>query len=345
MAVESNVYALWAAAQTAKGSPASASTKRFIQVAGDFSPNRDDGSENFSDLDRYGDATDFVNTLVGNGNPQIEAQAAETAYLMWLFAGQETFTAKVAGTSPAKHVFTPGATTGFWATWWKRVGLATPIRQKFNDCKITAMRFEASSANKIAKVTPTILSLDPAEIGDTTDPTTAISDVNPLLFTEVNGSVTIDGTAYAAVSQYAVVMDDAQAPWYGDSVVPYDLIAGNAVVSLEGVTLLLDTTTLALYNMQVYGSPTPSVGDKPIHTKPPLGSFSAELSRGTTDARVSIKHEVPGVSWSPDIAIAPNPDGGPVEIALAGQMRKVTGQPAWRVTVETGTDDDVAYAA
>lgn len=340
MAVESNVYALWAARQTAKGTPATNGTKRFIQVAGDFNINRDDGSENWSDLDRFGDATDFVNSLIGSGNPSIEAQAEETAYLYWLFAGQETFTAAAPAATPptpVTRVFTPGTNTGFWSTWWKRVGLSTIVRQKFNDAKISAIRFEASSQNKVAKVTPSVVSLDPGEVF-TADPTNpaAISAGDPLLFTEAVGTITIDGVVYSGVSQYAVVIDDAQGPWYGDSVTPYDLVPGAARVTLEGVTLLLDATTLAIYNQQIYGAASPAAGSKPIKTRPALGSFSAQMTRGLNDQRISIKHEVAGVAWSPDIAIPPSPDGGPVEIALAGQMRKVAGQPAWKVTVETG---------
>jgi hypothetical protein len=47
--VESNVYGLWAAKQAAKGTGATAATKKLIQVGGGINPNRDDGSENWSD--------------------------------------------------------------------------------------------------------------------------------------------------------------------------------------------------------------------------------------------------------------------------------------------------------
>src|SRR4051794_8932284 len=118
--IESNVYALAVCSQTNNTTPATAPSKRLIQVAGDFSVAREDGSENWSDLDRFGDSTDFVNTLIGNGNPSFEAQANELAYLCWLFFGQETFTAKNVGAGtqkPPKFIFTPGTTTGYWSTW------------------------------------------------------------------------------------------------------------------------------------------------------------------------------------------------------------------------------------
>src|SRR5881409_3127560 len=111
MAVESNIYALWAAKQTAKGTPATVATKRLIQVGGDVNTNPDHGLENFSDLDRFGDSADFVNTVIGEGSPVVQMTHDEVAYLSWLFFGAEVFTAKAVGTSPPKFVFEPGATT------------------------------------------------------------------------------------------------------------------------------------------------------------------------------------------------------------------------------------------
>lgn len=334
--VESNVYALWGGKQTAKGTPVAAPTHRFVQVAGDFSVNRDDGSENFSDLDRFGDSTDFVNTIVGNGNPTIQAQSIPLAWLCYMFFGAETYTAKVVGTSPTKFEFVPGATTGFWSTFWKRVGLSQVVRQKFNDCKITSLRIEGSSANKVVKVIPTILSLDPGE-HITADPTAVdIGDEEPLLWTEAQGTLEINGVQFSGASQFAVVIDDAQTPWYGDDVVPYELVAGNATINLEGVTVVLDAAAYARYCEVIYGTATPTGGTKPIHSVPSPGSFEIEFSHGTTDARRSLKVELPGVKWSPDLAIAPNPDGGAIELAIAGAMRKVSGQPGIRVTVESG---------
>lgn len=345
MAVERNVHALWAAKQTAKGTPATAATKRFSQVGGSIEIVRDDNTELVSDLDRFGDAVDYVNTLNGTGSPVIEAQVTETAYLYWLFCGQETFTAQVAGTSPAKHLLQPGTNTGFWTTWWKRVGLTNVWRQQYNDTKVTGIAFAANSQDKIAKVTPTLWSLDPGVLFSA-DPTPAALDpVDPMLFTEVAGTITIDGTAYSGISGYSVTVNDNQQPWYGDGVTAYDVIPGQAEVTVENVTVLLDATTAAIYNMQVYGTASPAAGAKPTKTLPATGSFSALLSRGAGDTRISIRHDVAGVKWTPTPAIEPSTGGGPVEIQLSGAMRKVAGQPAFKVTVETGATDNSAYTA
>lgn len=323
MTTEANVYALWAAKQTAKGTPAAAATQRMIQVAGDFDVNRDDGSENYSDLDQFGNQTDFVNTLLGNGNPTIEAQPDQLAYIAWLFTGAEAYTAKAVGTAPAKSIFDFATAQPFFSTWWKRVGLTDIVRQKFNDCIITSIRIEGSTANKVVKIIPTIISLDPGEVYlSGTEPVVAIDVVAPFLYTEGAGSFTVDGTVFTGQSQFALVVDFASTPWYGDSVTPYAMVPGNATITLDGITLLLDAASLARYYTLIYGTATPGAAAKPLKTLPALGSYSAMLSRGASDTRVSAKIEVPKVKWAPDLSIPPNPDGGAIEIALAGSMRK-----------------------
>lgn len=335
MSIESNIYALWAAKQTAKGAVATTATKRLQQVGGNLEITRADGSENFSDLDRFGDATDYVDTIQGGGSPVVHAQPNSTAYLLWLFFGGETFTAAGGGAAP-KYEFVPLANTGFWCTFWKRVGLVDIIRQRFADCKITSLRIEGSTASKVVKITPTIVSLDPGE-KIAADPAGVDREVaEPLLYTDVTGKLKIDGAVFRAASQFAIVLDAGMAPWQGDSVTFYDLVSATASVSMEGPTIMLDAASLAVYNTIIYGTASPTNGTKPLTSRPIPGSFEAEFSRSSGATKEAIKIELPGAKWSPDLAIAPNPDGGPIEVALNGEMRKVSGQPAVRITVETG---------
>ena len=356
-AVESNAYGLWVAKQTAKGTPATVATKKLIQVGGDIALNVEHGSENWSDTDRFGDATDFVNTITGGGSPTIEAQSNEVALLAYLFFGGETFAAKVAGTSPPKFTFEPGSSAGFWATFWKRVGLSQVVRQKFNDCRITSLRFEGSTANKVVKITPTILSLDAGEIFGA-DPAVGINPADPFLYTEGAGRFTIDGVPYSGHSQFAITFDNAENPYYGDGVRPVDVFAGNAQVTLEAITLALDAASYAQYCKQIYGTANPANGTKPIEQLPTIGSYSVDLRKTkdangvarAADAVESLKIELGGVHWTPDQAIAPNPDGGLIELAFGGSMRKKHdgGAPPLapkiaRVTVETGAGDLAAH--
>jgi hypothetical protein len=347
--LESSVYGLWISAQKDKDTAATLAVKQLIQTGGDLDNNRDDGSDNYSDLTRFGSQVDFINTLVGTGSPVVAAQADEAAYLCWLFFGQETFTAKVPATSPPKFEFTPGDTTGYWSTIWKRVGLSTVLRQKFNSCKFTSLRIEGSTAAKIVRITPAVVSLDPGEVF-TVDPVAVFGTQEPFVYTEGEGAFEIDGEVYKGHSQFAVVCNDGGAPLYGDAITPYDVGPGNAEITLEGVTVVLDDQELERFNTQVYGKATPVATDKPIKTVPSYGSYSVTLTKPDTapvpdlSKTQSLKIEIPGVKWSPAVATAPDPDGKVIEHALAGTMRKVPAEPEIRVTIETGAGDDAAHA-
>jgi hypothetical protein len=337
MALESNLYALWGAKQTAKGTPATEPKKRFVQVAGDISTNREDGAENFSNLDRFGDMTDFVNTIAGEGSPGFEAMPTETAWLCWVFFGADTVTGSA---DPWKHLFTPQTNGGFFATFWKRVGGSVVQREKFNDCKLGQLVMEGSSGQKVIRIAPAIFSLDPGEIF-TADPTPAVemTTEDPFLWTEGSGTFAVNGVTLRGSSQFTATWDEGLSPYYGDDVVPVDLITSNANISL-GTTILVDSAGQQEYNKRIYGTATPTTGTKPLHTPENLGSYGFTLTKKNAAGVLtpSRKMEVafPGVKWAPDLSIPPSPDGGPVELSLAGSMRKVGAEPGSKITIECG---------
>lgn len=430
--LESRVEGLWWAKQSAKGTPATTADKQGRKVGGDMHVNRDDGSENYSDGSRFGDAVDFVNTLVGEGSPVLQTQPGVAGQLAAMILGSES----VSGSAdPYTHVATPGA-AGFWMTVWKKVGATVgPLRQKFNDCRLVSLRIEGSTANKVVKITPQWLSLDAGEVF-TSDPVKVIDVDLPFLFTEGQGRFAIDGSVYTGDSSFAIVISDGVTPYYGDDVVPMDVGFGVATVTLEAITIALDAAGLSRYNQQIYGTPSPTAGMKPSKLQPLPGSYVVDLQKGSlqvlsssggaltagsftltykgaatgslafgaTAAQIAtalnalatvandggvttsggpisgngtpvnivfangqaaaltvtptgitpgtlaiaaatpnrqLKIEVPGVHWSPDLAIAGNPDGGPTELPLAGEARSVAGQPRIRITTKSA--DAAAY--
>ena len=280
--LELNIEAAWAAKQTAKGSPATTADKRFRKVGGDMNVNRDDGNENYSDGERFTNAVSFVNTIIGNGNPATQGQASTTGYLSYLMLGQETATTVAAGL--IEHVATPAAGS-FWTTWWKKVGGTQVLRQKFNDCRITSLRIEGSSASKVLHVTPTFFSLDSGEIF-TTDPVKVEDTGIPFLFTEAEGAILIDGVVHRGQSSFAVVVTDALTPWYGDAVTPFDISSGQGQVTIEGITLALDAQGLQRYYSQIYGTTAPVLGQKPIRVRPVTGSYTWNATRGVWTSAV-----------------------------------------------------------
>lgn len=425
-AIEANVEGVWVAKQSAKGTPAAAPATTaagmlFRKVGGNLNVNRDDSNENYSDGQRFSAASDFVNQILGNGAPVIQGQAAAIAYLSYLILGQETVT----GTGPYTHVATPNNAGSFWTTWWKRVGQSVVQRQQFNDCKLVSLRIEGSSASKVLHLTPTFVSLD-AGVIYTTDPVVADVGTNPLLYTEAEGTFTIDGQVIRGHSSFAVVVNDAVTPWFGDAVTAHDVVYGQGTITIEGITLIVDQAGKDQYDRIIYGVTSPPVGTKPLKVVPAIGSYSFDINRGTgwtiattgtptggswiptvdgyaaaavaynatatalqtilantpsgaagvtvtggpgpgtpyvvtfvksgvvitinsagltggtsptttptsTGSTEECKIELPGVRWSPDVAIAGNPDGGAVELPLSAGARPVVGQPQIRVTTK-----------
>lgn len=344
--LEPNIYALWVGKQSAKGTPNTAPGKRLVMVGGNLGAARDDGSENYSDLTKYGSQTDWINSLSGAGEPALQGTPTELAYLYWLMHGAETVSAVTGPPTASRHRFTPTSTMGHYFTAFLRVGATSIRRQQFNDCIITRIAIEASTANKPLRVTPRILSLDPAAIYSA-DPAAAMPTERPFLHTDLSvnagatsdGSLVLDGVTYRGVTQWSLVVDDAWEPNYGDDSRPYDFHQGTPTVTV-GATLLLDSIALARFNALYYGTTTPTAGTKPLRTVPALGSFKPTLrQRDSVGAFNGLQFvgDVPGVKWTLPDAPAPNPDGGQTEIALAGSMRPIAGQQPYTIDVEAAT--------
>jgi hypothetical protein len=350
--LESNYYALWLGKQSAKGTPNTTPGKRAIMVGGNLTSARDDGEENYSDLTKYGNRTDWVNSLVGSGEPALEATPDELAYVLWLMHGAEAVTALTAVTGPpavpamSRHRFTPTTSIGHYFTAFLRVGSTALRRHQFNDCLITRVAIEASTANKAVRVTPRVLSLDPSVIYSA-DPAAALPTDRPFLHTDLgvnagtvtDGSMTIDGVTFRGLTQWNMTIDDAWEPVYGDTTTPYDLQQGSPSVTC-GATLLLDASALQQFNKIVYGTASPTAGTKPSRAILTPGSLVGLLrQRDAVGAHAGreLSITVPGVKWNAPDAPAPNPDGGVTEIALAGSMRVVAGQPAYTIDVNTNS--------
>jgi hypothetical protein len=338
---ELQIYGLWAGKQTAKGTKNAAPAKRFKQVAGGFNVPRDDGSENYSDASQFTDTLDWINTLVGNGNPGVHCTPEEAGWLWWAMHGGETTTAVTGPPAKTKHTTVPLPGLGHWLTWVQRLGSSTIDRSSHNDCQIGQMVVEGSTANKAVRMTPTVISLDPGE-KIAADPAAVMPPKPGMLYTDGTGRFTIDSTVFRGHSQFTLTVNKDLQPVYSDDVVVYDLAIGTAVVTI-GVTLYFDTDGLAQWNKLLYGTAAPVAGTKPIKSLPALGSYLFDLR--ARDAAGAVNGDkfvltMAGVKWAVPDAPDPNPDGGAGEVALAGAMRKVGGSPAFQVDID---NDSAAY--
>lgn len=331
--VETKINGLWVAKQTAKGSPASTAIKRLRQVAGNVRTDRSDGRERYGTDSRYGSAQHFVDTLAGSGDPGVQAQPGALAYLLYLLAGQES----VSGAGdPYTHTITPAAAGGFWTTFWKKVGVSDIVRERFNDCRIGGVTIEGSTGQKVVRITPTIISLDPGE-KVAADPVKAEDVDDAFLYTEAESAFEINGAVVRGQSQFSVTISEALDPVYTDSVRPLELVAGEPEVTV-GLTLALNSEGLDIYHREIYGTTTPTAGTKPIDDLPALGSYEFNA---TKSANRTFGFELPGIKWTPDVAVEANPGGGLTEVSLAGELQMVAGQPAWRAIIKNA---DAAYA-
>lgn len=275
--VESRVGKMQYAKQAAKGTAASTAFRLGRWAGGDAEVNREDGSENYIDANRFNSSQDFVDTIVGNGNPILQGQAGVTGSLAYLFLGQESVDSPPAN-SPITHTSTPAA-SAFWSTWWKSVGATVVSKKKFYDCRMTSLRLEASAASKVLKVTPTWFALGQETY--VTDPTGVEEVGEPLVYTEAVGTFKIDGAVFKGHSSFAVQLNDNVTPWYGDDVTPHDVIFGLGNIVVEGITILVDQAGLERYNQQIYGVINPPAGTAPLKGIPALGSYEFTMQRGS----------------------------------------------------------------
>lgn len=348
--LEPNIYGLWVGKQTAKGTPNATPSKRLVQVGGDLTTGRDDGTEEYSDLTKYGAATDWVNSATGGGDPVIEATPTELAYLLWLFHGAETVTAIPGPPAASKHSYKPQAGRGFYSTWVRRVGQSIVQRHAYNDCLIGRIQIDGGTGQKPIHVTPHVLSLDPAQV-KTSDPAAALPTDKPFLYTDGvsvagAGTFTIDGTVVRGASAFTFVADEDLSLVYGDGITPVDVVQGNANATIS-VTLYFDADGLAEWNKLIYGTATPALDTKPLTTVPALGSYSFDLVQRTAGTNTAngrrLNLNVPGVKWAVPNAPGPAPAGGATEVTLAGTIRP-TAPAADPYTIDVYTNAaDVAF--
>lgn len=256
---------------------------------------------------------------------------------------------------PFQHISTPTDTGGFWFGVFKSVGKSVVARHQYNDCRMQSLRLEGSSASKVVKATPTLISLDPGHYQTgASDPSKLDDGLRPFIYTEAQGTFTIDGSVYTGQSAFAVMFTWGLNEYYGDNVTPQDLINNVATCTIEGLTLLIDAAGLQRYNSQIYGTTTPTTNQAPITGIPAMGSYSCLFTRinpvtGLTSE--TFKLEIFGVKWDPTLSIPANPAGGAVELSFTGGMRKTpggafvgqTGLPPFRVTIQN--DLDAAFSS
>lgn len=339
---ELNISGLWAGKQASKGVAAAAIDRRFKEPAGDLGVARDEGSENYSDLSKFGDAVDWVNSVLGNGTPSIHATPEELAWLLYIFHGGEATQAVVGPPAKTKHLFEPLAGLGFWSTWFRRLGLTVVTRQQYQDCKTGQLVISGSTQDKAVKVIPTVLSINPA-INKAADPAAGLPLKRTFLYSEGTGRWEIDDVVFEGHASFQLTLNEDLTPVYGDDTVPHDLVQGNASVGVQ-VTCYFDDDGRAQFYKLLYGTAAPAADAQPIRHLPPLGKYEFELlakDAAGVETGDAFKTTIPGVKWNLPEQPAQNPDGGPAELTLTGEARGVPGEDRYNIEVDC---DAAAFA-
>jgi hypothetical protein len=243
-------------------------------------------------------------------------------------SGGTSPTASVANTTPGvnfQHQTVAGGTAGFWLTWWQTVGQTTIQRLEMNDGRISSLTMEASTGTKALRITPALLFVDPAQ-AYSVDPTPGMPTAPVMFYTEGAGQFQVDGTTFTGQSQFQITLNLDLSFVYGDNVTPFDLQRGNVGATIAA-TLLFDDTFLAKWNVWLYGTATPSPGQKPLGRIPPVGSYSCLLTKKDSGGNTigTFSATFPGVQWDLPDSPAPNPDQGSAEVSLSGRLQKLPG--------------------
>lgn len=322
--LELNQAGLWWSSQTAMGTIPSTAAKKGRWVGGGIGGTVTMGQEPFADGSRFNSTLQYPDRLEGGGSPGIQGQSGPVGHLLWSMLGSETVT----GTGPYTHVITPGASSKYM-TWWTTVGSSIVRRRRHEDCRPRAVTVTGATDQKVIRITPELLSINPDKIQGT-DPVKTLDSGEPLLYTEGASTYTVNGTVYPVHSAFSITVSDGLELVYGDRVNAADVATNLGEVSFT-VTMALNSTVQTLVNTLKYGSGSPATDAAPQQAAPALGTYSFDITRSTTD---EIKVEILNVSWNVPDEPDPSPQGGVPTITLSGRGIVVASNPIIRFTIK-----------
>lgn len=329
--IESGIGGLWMVKQPTAGTIAPIATAGSIRprfVGGGLKAGKVIGSESYVDGERFANPSMHVESVAGEvGDVTVQGVAEEVGCLWAYVLGVDTVTG---ASDPYTHTITSAATTGAILTVWQRTGSAVgPVRQAFYDAKVASLEWECSRDQLVSHATAKLMSLVAAEVYSTDPSTSAIAE-DPLLWTEASGAVTINATAYRTINGDSVSVDTKMEAYWGDSVTPACLVEGKGELT-RSMSMILTDDTLALFNNAIYGTASPAALTKPTSSV----YYAAMVATYTRSASRSVAITTPNVAIDPaDIMVAPQPDGGTVELTLGGTCLKSGVTPALSVVVK-----------
>lgn len=338
--IETGTGGLWASVQSALGTQAAtsaASTIRLRKATDDsLTSNKKHGNEPYVDGEAYDSSAAYVDSVAGDvGSFTYQMQIETGAAMIARHVGADTVTG---ASDPYTHTIATGTANPVMQTIREKTGVAVgPYRAVWWDAVANKITVNCGDDQNVMHATVMVHALKAAEIGSLTDPVAVDSGTDPFRWGECAGAVTIDTVAFPEITGHTIEMDRAWTSRPGDNIAPTFFVPGRG-----GITHTLDAavtdTMLPQYLAALYGSATPSVGDRP--TSQPVFRAVKEVYTRTAVTRV-LTFDTPKVELKPDdITIGTKPLGGLTQILFGGRALK-SGSAMMTVTAKTA--DSAAY--
>lgn len=338
--IETGTGGLWASNQAALGTQAAtaaASTLRLRKASDDsLTSNKKHGNEPYVDGAAYDSSAAYVDSVAGDvGQVVIQAQIETGAALIARHVGADVVTGSA---DPWTHTIAVGTANPIMQTIREKTGVSVgPYRAVWWDAIFNKLTWNCGNDQNVAHVTVAVAALKSAEIGSLTDPVAVDSGTDPFRWGECASAVTIDAVAFPEIQGEMFEADRAWTTRPGDNIAPVMFVPGRGGIMTTFDAAVTDTM-LPQYLAALYGSATPSVGDRPT-TQPIFRALKTVYTRTAVTRLLTIDR--PKVEIKPDdIMIGTMPLGGMKEISFGGRCL-ASGSPMMTVTAKTG--DSASY--
>jgi hypothetical protein len=339
MALRRDAGALWVGKQTTKGVAATDMQKRLPLIEGGISPKSESAMRRFLDGKRFGKKISFKKTTAVGGEITLLATPEALAFVESCIHTNDTVTGSSA---PYTHTLTSEADDSAWLTFVQRIGTGdTVLRDKFIDCRVVGYELEGSAGSDdpvTIKATVIGLTVEAAQAADPTPTDDPADESEPYVWTDIAGSVEVNGDTFRNVSQLALSVATGEELYFSDDVSAYDIVSGEPSIEVAG-TFLVDEDGLALWNQIQYGSAVPAEGDG-ITRDELKGALAWSWSYGATSALRSASYTLANVTMTTDDEITPSPEGGAAEISIAGAVEEADDGTAALTVEHKNTDAD-----
>ncbi len=308
------------AKQSAKGTAATAAIFKSPFSGGSINPRRD--TDRLAETDSSRDQGAAYITSGGvEGSPEVYVRPNSIGYYLHGVMGDVA----TAGTDPNfTHTFTPGLALPLY-TFWKNVGGATGLYERYVDCKIGALTISADAGAPLTAAA-TIMGVTPSRL--TTDPADTLELDSETVFNFNNAAVTIGGAATRLVSSFELSIENNIDAQQTDDFLPYDISVGQREISL-GFDMIFENLTE--YNKFHYGGAAGTAISDSIFTSSAQFTF-------TLNTNTEIVFALPSVAYE-EFPVEPDPGGDPITVSVRAVAQKTTGvDDLLTVTLKNSTD-------